>query len=174
MDHADRQLERQQLFTERSDLQAHYEESHARLKAALAKRQEGRDSKAELRQLMSERIVRIQEPEPHPKEEINEAIRGKYASLMEERAAYFENVRQKLTADLARCMIVQGRLLEMGCVSCWAAVAPRTAKARLTLGEISALTAPYVTQTQVPDSSAAAKPSASRERVVIPDNELPF
>lgn len=164
MNHADRQLERQQLFAKRPELQAHYEENHAQLQAMLAKGQDGRNPKEELRQFMREKIVRIQEPELHPTGEINEAIRKKYASLMEERAAYFEEVKQKLTADSSRREMVQSHLLEMGCVSCWTAVAPKAANARMTVGNLFARTAPFVTQTQVPDSSSAVKPSASSER----------
>ena len=131
---------RVQEYTGKSpENRASFEKNYSRLKAALAEGQDGPDPNEELRQFMGERIVPIQEPEPHPKKEINEAIRRKYASVMEERAAYFEEIRQKLTADLARRMMVQGRLLDMGCHSCWAAVTPRTAngaaKGRLTIHE---------------------------------------
>lgn len=144
MGYADRELKLQEYLGKSPERRANYEKNCSILYAAIADKQEGQASKEKSRQFMSERIVPIQEPEPYPSEKTNEAIRRKYASLMEERAAYFEEVRQKLTIDLARRMMVQGRLLEIGCHSCWAAVAPRVApktvdeaaKARLTIGEL--------------------------------------
>lgn len=148
MEQADRGLEIQKFIAKSPERRASYEENYSRLKAALAERQDGRDPKEELRQLMRESIVPVQEPEPHPKEEIDKAVRQQYASLMEERVAYFEEIRQKLTTDQARQRMVRDRLLEMGCVSCWAAVAPRTAneaaKARLTIHGLSGAPLPRV------------------------------
>lgn len=148
MEQADRELKIQEYTGKSPENRASFEKNYSQLMAALAEKQDGRNPKEELRQLMRESIVPVQEPEPHPKEEIDKAVRQQYASLMEERVAYFEEIRQKLTTDQARQRMVRDRLLEMGCVSCWAAVAPRTAneaaKARLTIHGLSGAPLPRV------------------------------
>ncbi|WP_186374006.1 endonuclease domain-containing protein [Roseomonas gilardii] len=163
MEAADREIKVEQFRSQSARHREIYDQSVRDMEALFSDKLGGRDSGAELRRLMRERITPIQEPQPHPKEEINEAIRTVYASLMEERAAYFREVRQKLTPDEARYMLVKGKLLDMGCASCWAAVAPMASKAVFSLSDFLA-TASYANQTQVPDSSSTEKTSSSSAR----------
>ncbi|MFC7738466.1 hypothetical protein ACFQX4_22235 [Roseomonas sp. GCM10028921] len=102
----------------------------------LTDKQGGRNPGEELRHLMRERITPIQAPKAHPKEEIDGAIKRHFASMMEERAAFFAEIKGKLTADETRYAMVKAELLEMGYLSCWMAVAPRTGKVRFNLSDL--------------------------------------
>lgn len=135
-----------------------FDKSMRDLEKLLTDRQDSRDPGEELRQLMRERITPIQAPQPHPKEETDEAIKSHFASMMEERAAFFAEIKGKLTADEARSAMVKAELLKMGCLSCWMAVAPRTSKVRLTLSDLLQM-APQANLPQVPTSSSAVKPN---------------
>ncbi|WP_204314223.1 hypothetical protein, partial [Klebsiella aerogenes] len=82
------------------------EESQAQLERALAKEREGKEPLVVFSNALSERLVPIQELKPHPDEESNADLKRRYAALMQERAAYFEDVRRQLTASPERSILV--------------------------------------------------------------------
>lgn len=102
-----------------------FDEAYALIGGRVNEEKDGGDPGREAFKLMQEKISPIQKPQPHPKEEINEAIDRQFTSMMEERAEFFEGIRDELKADERRSMLIKTKLLEMGCMTCWQEIAPR-------------------------------------------------
>lgn len=67
-----------------------------------------------------EPIASICEPDAHPDPEINEVIRRKHAALMDERAAYFEAVRDQMRKAEGRLStLVRAALIDIGRHTTW-------------------------------------------------------
>ena len=100
-----------------------FDRANSRLDAILAKHRDGGDRSAELRRQMRASVVAIEAPSPHADPAINESIQRHYRSLMKERAEYFGTVRNQLKSKERMRILVKARLEEMGCPSCWNAIA---------------------------------------------------
>ncbi|USQ74068.1 endonuclease domain-containing protein (plasmid) [Roseomonas mucosa] len=155
---ADRKIEVEKFRAQSPQHREMFDANMKRLTTQLNKSRDGKDPVEELRQLMRERISPIEEPKAHLKEEIDEAIKRQFSSLMEERAAFFAETKKKLSIDEARAKIVKCKLLEMGCMTCWLAIAPSSSKARVTIAEILAMR-PLEKQTQAINLSSFVRAS---------------
>lgn len=154
----DTKMELERYFSQDPRRREAFDRISKGLKASIKKNQGSLESqKEDPFQLMRETIKPFQAPQAHPNVEIDEAIRRAYAYFVEERAAYFREVRQTLTLDKDRCALVKRTLLEMDCESCWTEVAPMPALMLPNIANTIAIT-PYASQTKV--SITTDKPNA--------------
>jgi very-short-patch-repair endonuclease len=121
LEHADRQIEVDEFCAQSPENRKNYEENLAFF-GAILKDSGNADPKGEVRQAIRERILPIEAPSPHPNPEINEDIKSRHRSLLEDRTEYFEKIRRQLSRNEQVRTLVMANLEEAGCLSCRDAV----------------------------------------------------
>jgi very-short-patch-repair endonuclease len=121
LEHADLQIKVEEFRAQSEEHRKNYEENFAFF-GAILKDSGNADPLDGPRQVIGESIVPIEAPSHHPNPEINDEIKRRHRSLLEERSEYFEKIRRQLSRNEQVRTLVMANLEEVGCLSCRDAV----------------------------------------------------